>query len=77
MTVEKVKNRILEFCSHFTFEYDDKICGIDPYNFNEFDMWYGENVTHTASSIDEVMNKPFFDGKSLTQIADEIKIIDW
>ena len=40
---DKIKNRINEICSHFTFEYNGKPCGIDPYSKNDFDMWCGES----------------------------------
>lgn len=30
----------------------------------------------TMTSIDEVMNKPFFDGKSLTEIVPEIENLE-
>ena len=81
ITVKDIKERIAEMCSHFTFEYRGKSCGVDPiYRPNEnisiFDMWYGEE-TYEAKNVDEVMNVVFFDGKSLNDIAEEIDIIDF
>ncbi|MBQ8298169.1 MAG: hypothetical protein IJX77_10355 [Ruminococcus sp.] len=76
MTAQQIKSRISEICSHFTFEYNEKNCGVDPFSQHKFDMWCGDN-TYSANSIDEVMNLPFFDGKSLDEIATEIDIIDW
>ena len=73
---DKIKNRINEICSHFTFEYNGKPCGVDPYSKNDFDMWCGDSE-FCAKSIDEVMDYPLFNGKSLTEIADDIEIIDW
>lgn len=75
MTADRIKNRISQCCSHFTFEYNGKECGIDPFNEYDFDMWCGDNVK-SVSNIDEVMNSLFFDGKSLNQISKDIKIID-
>lgn len=76
MMSDKIKQRIGEIASHFTFEYKGKNAGVDPFSKNKFDMWFGD-YDKTATSIDEVMNDKFFDGKSLSEIADEIYIIDW
>lgn len=39
-------------------------------------MWYGDN-NMTANNIEDVMNYPFFDGKSLSEICGNIEIIDF
>ena len=62
-------------CTHILFEYNDKNCGLDPLARDEIDMWYGE-CCYTAKSFDEAMDYPLFDGKSLNQIADEVKNIE-
>ena len=77
MSINKIRERINEICTIFSFEYKGVFCGIDPLSINEFSMWYGENKTHTAHDIDEVMSVKLFDGKSLNDIADEIDIIDF
>ena len=74
MNVQKIKNQIKEIGSHFLFEYNGKSCGVDPFSENDFDIWYGDNLK-SVQSIDEVMNDKFFDGKSLTEIANEIVAI--
>lgn len=74
MTANEIRNRISELCSHFLFIYRNKECGVDPYNSTDFDLWCGED-TVTVKSIDEVMNKKFFDGMSLNEISDEITIV--
>ena len=76
MTEEKIKKRISSLCSHFTFEYNGHQCGVDPISAAEYEMWCGE-TTMTASSVDEVMQTPFFDGTALSEISDKIEIIDW
>lgn len=76
MMDEKIKNRLKELCSHMTFEYNGKDCGVDPISHTEFAIWCGDEDT-TAKSIDEVMTTPFFDGKSLSEIADVITIDEW
>ncbi len=76
MTAQSVKNRILELCSHFTFEYNGKECGIDPISSNSFDMWCGDDFK-TVTNIDEVMNIPLFDNKSLKDIINKIEVISF
>ena len=80
ITVKEIENRIAEMCSHFTFEYNGISCGIDPLCNSDknikFDIWCGEDA-FTAKTVEEVMSKPFFNGKSLSDIAEEIDIIDF
>lgn len=76
MTASKIKDRIKEICSHFTFEYKGVSCGVDPISNTKFNMWYGENE-HTAVSIDEVMSFPLFGDRALSDITESIEIIDW
>lgn len=80
ITTADIKKRIEEMCTHFTFEYNGKRCGIDPVYIpktgDTFEMWCGDEE-YTAYSIDDVMNKPFFDGKPLKGIVDEIEIDEW
>lgn len=76
MKAEKIKNRISEICSHFTFIYQGKDCGVDPFSHNHFDMWFGD-TDKTVNNIDDVMNSPFFDGKSLSEICEDIEVIDF
>lgn len=75
MTADAIKKRILEFASHVAFEYNGKPCGVDPYNIHSFSLWCG-NATVDVSSIDDVMNTRFFDGKSLSEISDKITEIE-
>ena len=70
MCSDDVKKHIGSLCSHITFEWNNKECGIDPLALDEFDMWYGEK-TMTAKSIEEVMTADFFDGYSLENILDD------
>lgn len=76
MMADQIRDRISEICSHFTFDYLGMTCGVDPLSQVCFEMWYGEKI-ETFRSLDEVMNTPFFDGKTLAEIADEIEIVDW
>ena len=74
MKSNEIKIRITSLCSHLTFDFEGKSCGVDPLAADQFDMWCGDD-TMTAKSADEGMNTPFFDGKCLKEIADEIQNI--
>lgn len=76
MKADAIKNRIAEICTLFGFEYHGKDGNVDPYSQTEFLLFF-DGAEKTVHSIDEVMSTPFFDGKSLAEIADEITNIDW
>lgn len=73
MTASQLENEIKSLCSHITFEYRRKNCGVDPFSMEHFEMWYGERFVKLDSK-DAVMNNPFFDGLSLADIADGITV---
>lgn len=76
MKLNDLKTRIYSLVSHVLFDYSGKPCGVDPLNHSHYDMWYGDEAI-TVDSIDSVMTTPFFDGKSLTQIFDDIENLDY
>lgn len=76
MTAVTIKSRIENLLACITFDYNGKGCGIDPITRSQFDMWYGDE-DYTAKSIDEVMSIKLFSGKSLTEIADNLTLIDY
>ena len=76
MTAEKIKARIAEHCTLFGFEYKGKIGDVDPYSDDSYDLTY-DGETINVHSIDEVMNTPYFDGKCLNEIYNEIEITEW
>lgn len=71
MIAEQLKERIETMCSHITFDYRGKSCGVDPLSRTHYDMWYGDD-TITVGSISEVMQAPFFNGNSLADISNAI-----
>lgn len=76
MSITKLKDYLENLTSHVLFEYNGQSCGVDPLSTNKFEMWYGSNGM-TASSIDEVMTTKFFNGKSLTDIWDDITELEY
>lgn len=76
MKADEIKTIINSLVGCVCFDYEGKNCGVDPFNTEHFDMWFG-NVSMIASSIDEVMYSPFFGGKSLSEISGQISSIDY
>ncbi len=76
MNAKKIKDYLETLASHITFDYNGKSCGVDPLSRTHYEIWYGEDDM-VAKSLDEVMTIPFFDGKSLSDIAEEIVIDEY
>lgn len=68
-----VKDRLGDVESHFLFTFQGKDCGVDPISINQYNMWYGNNHL-TVSSVGEVFDAKFWDGKTLGEIFDSIEI---
>lgn len=75
MTILELEKRINSLCTHVLFDYKGHSCGIDPLALDDFDMWCGESYMR-AKNIDEVINSPFFEGKSLCNIINEIENLE-
>lgn len=73
MNAAELRERIDSLCTHILFDYNEKDCGVDPFSHSEYDMWYGDKL-ETFTSIDDVMKTPFFDGKSLEDIAELLDV---
>lgn len=67
ITAKAVQDRIAEICSAVTWVYNNKPCGVDPYGSYKFVMWYGD-VVEEFTTVEDVMNEPFFDGKTIEEI---------
>lgn len=75
MSANELRDFIVSLCSHVTFDFHGKSCGVDPLAPDQIDLWCGDD-TLTAASVSEAMNTPFFDGKSLNEIADKIENVE-
>lgn len=76
MSIHDVKKYISDLTSHVLFDFNGKQCGVDPLSQNEFDVWYGDKI-ETVQSVDAVFSTPMFDGKSLTEIFNDIENLDY
>ena len=75
MTAKDLRDRINSICTHVLFDYNGKECGVDSLNEKHFDMWCGDDFME-AHSIDEVMQAPFFEGKPLEEIVDQLENVE-
>ena len=75
MTAKDLRDRINSICTHVLFDYNGKECGVDPFNEKHFDMWCGDDFME-AHSIDEVMKAPFFEGKALEDIVNQLENVE-
>lgn len=76
MAADKLKAQIASMASHVLFSYNGVDCGVDPLAPDHFDMWYGDESI-TVDSIDAVMSTPFFEGRTLSDIAQDITNLEW
>lgn len=76
MTNFNIKEFLENLTGHIMFEYNGYLCGVDPLFADNYTMWYGAKCI-TATSIDEVMNRKFFDGKSLSEIEADIVELEY
>lgn len=72
----EIKTYLANLTGHVTFEYNGYNCGVDPFSHKSYDIWYG-NDSITVDSIDAVMNLKFFNGKSLTDIWDDVTEVNF
>lgn len=69
-----IKNEILLMTNDVVFSYNKKIVCINPWGLKKFVVGYDDKVKE-YNNIEDLMSDPFYDGKSLNEIAHEI-IID-
>ena len=81
MNATAIKNRINQCATLFGFVFNGKDGNVDPYyipetNSIEF-LLYFDGDEQTVYDIEDVMNTPFIEGKTLAEVADQIRITEW
>lgn len=74
MTKAELKDIIEGCCNDVIFTYLGKPSGITSEVENyipTFQVWHGEEMIKDYHNIDDVMNDPFYSGKSLNELIDE------
>lgn len=78
--VDVIKSTIVDNATLFGFDYNGKSGNIDPSYTPEtgdvFLLFFNGNE-QSVSSIDEVFSTPFIDGKTLSEVANQITITEW
>ena len=74
--IEDIRDRLLEFCNMFGFDYNGHSCGVDPFNKQSFHLCCDGKVLE-VHSIEDVFTTPYFGGKALKDIVDDIDIVEW
>lgn len=73
MTSSEYKEKLLMESCDVVFSCKNKPCGVTPIydgKSTRYEAWYGEELK-VYSSIDDYLNDPIYDGKSITQLLDE------
>lgn len=76
MKKDELKQIIFDCCNDIVFSYNNMPSGVTSEVENSiptFQAWHGEEIRE-YSSIDDVMNDPFYSGKSLNDLAEKIDI---
>lgn len=71
MKKEDLKDWIDSLTQDIDFEYLGVSGSICPFSRSDISLCYGDKE-QSFDSIDALMNEPFFDGKSLAEICDEM-----
>ena len=73
MKAKNLKELILSLTQDVVFEYDGAVACINPWNEAKIEVGYDDN-TKMYDNIDDVMNDPFYHGKSLQEISEQLNI---
>lgn len=74
MTAKEIRSIITSFLNDVMLDYHGDVIFVNPWNDNKFDFGY-KDIDKIYTSIDELMSDKIYDGKSLTEIAPEIKLL--
>ena len=73
MKSKDLKNLILSLTQDVGFDYDGAVGCIYPWIEHNFEVGY-DNKVKTYDNIDDLLDDPFYHGKSLSEIAEELDI---
>lgn len=75
-SLKQVKDRIDDRCGVICFDYQGKNGGFEQFNDERTDVWYGEDDI-VVSNSDEAINTPIFNGKTFSEIWQDVEIWDF
>lgn len=73
MNDQSLRDWIDSLTADIEFKYNGVWGSICPFNRSNISLCYGDYEI-TVHSIDEAMNTPFIDGKTLSQISEQLEI---
>lgn len=74
MKAKEIRNIITSFLNDVMLDYHGDVIFVNPWNDNKFEFGY-KDIDKTYTSIDELMSDKIYNGKSLTEIASEVKLL--
>ena len=77
MTASELRDELSQGRTDYEFVFRGKRGSICPFNYpnGQFSADVGyDSVFNTYHTLNELMNAPFLDGKSLTEVAEEIEL---
>ena len=78
--LDAIKNRLKQCVTLLEFIYNGKHGNIDPYRTPEKGLHfllYFDGYEKMVYDIEDVINTPFIEGKTLSEVFDQIDITDW
>lgn len=73
MSKKELMELILSLTQDVIFEYNGAVACINPWNESKFEVGY-DGKAKTYDNISDVMNDPFYHGKSLSEICEKLDI---
>jgi len=75
MNAKDLKTRVDSLTQDISFIFNGIECSIIPINRENISVSYGEHRVKDYGDSNAMMEDPFWDGKSLNEIAGEIELI--
>lgn len=73
MTFDYARNAVVEDMNDLFFVYNGVNCGLEINgNLLDFELFYGEEILSVKGDFDTAVGIPFFGGRSIVEIFDQI-----
>lgn len=76
MTLSQFREHMDHLVGCVNFTYNGHSCGVDPFDRNNYDVWYGDDCV-TVHSVEDILTVKIFDGKTLSEVWDDITECDY
>lgn len=73
MTFDYARNAVTKDMNDLFFVYNGANCGLEiNSNLQHFELFYGEETLSVEGDFEAAVSIPFFDGKSIEEIFDQV-----